>query len=197
MHRNAPALLGAGFAPSYHRPFLRYFAPVEGEGGGGFTPITTQAEFDSAIAARITRERAKYTQFDGVDLADLQAKAQELASLKSSQGATEAELQQKLTAAEARATTAEANLAAASTTATESTSKLTRYEAAAEVGIPLTHAPRLIGATKEELVADAQEYKKSLRTGGFDPGQGRIDGGAAEGASGIAEAEKRFGKPTQ
>lgn len=192
MYRNA---FGQLFG--YANPRLSFNGDGGGGGGGEFTPITTQAEFDTAIAARLAREKAKYSQFDGVDLADLQAKAQELATLKSSQGATEADLNARLAAAETRAQTAESNLATATASGTEATSKLTRYEAAAEAGIPLAHAPRLIGATKEELLADANEYKKTLRTGGYDPGQGRNDGGAAEGAAGIAEAEKRFGKPTQ
>ncbi len=35
MKRNAFGQLGYGFAPTYHRPFLRYFAPDAGEGQGG------------------------------------------------------------------------------------------------------------------------------------------------------------------
>lgn len=35
MKRNAFGQLGIGFAPAFHRPFLRYFAPVEGGGQGG------------------------------------------------------------------------------------------------------------------------------------------------------------------
>lgn len=191
MHRNA-------FGQLVLAPHIRTFDGDAGAGGGsGFTPITTQAEFDTAIAARIQREKAKYAHFDGVDLADLQAKASELATLKTSQGATESDLTTKLSAAETRAANAEAALASAQSTATDATGRLTRYEVAAEVGIPLTHAPRLIGSTKDEMVADAKEFKKNLRTGGYDPGQGQNDGGAAEGASGIAEAEKRFGKSNQ
>lgn len=192
MHRNAFGQL----VPLYARSFA---LADEGGGGGGdeFTPITTQEAFDTAIAARINREKAKYSQFDGVDLADLQAKATELQTLKSSQGATESELNGKITAAETRATTAETRATTAESGLAEAQAKLTRYEVAAEVGIPLTHAPRLIGSTKEELEKDAKEYKKSLRSSGFDPGQGRTDGGAAEGAEGIAEAEKRFGKSNQ
>lgn len=35
MKRNAFGQLGIGFAPAFHRPFLRYFAPDAGEGQGG------------------------------------------------------------------------------------------------------------------------------------------------------------------
>lgn len=73
MKRNAFGQLGIGFAPAYHRPFLRYFAPVEGEGGGGngadgentggsgnagagaFTPPSSQEELDRIIAGRVAR----------------------------------------------------------------------------------------------------------------------------------------------
>jgi hypothetical protein len=69
MKRNAFGQLGAGFAPSYHRPFLRYFAPVEGEGGGGeggeggdrgnggseFKPPASQEELNRIIAERVAR----------------------------------------------------------------------------------------------------------------------------------------------
>ena len=187
MHRNA-------FGQIVYSPNIRTFNDGA-EGGSDFTPITTQAEFDTAIAARLHREKAKYSQFDGVDLADLQAKATELATLKTNQGATESELNGKVTAAETRATTAETRATTAEVSLAEAQAKLTRYEVAAEVGIPLSHAPRLIGDDRATLEADAKEYKKTLRTGGYDPGQGRNDGGAAEGAQGIAEAEKRFGKP--
>ena len=35
MKRNAFGQLGIGFTPAFHRPFLRYFAPVDGGGQGG------------------------------------------------------------------------------------------------------------------------------------------------------------------
>lgn len=61
MKRNAPCHLGIGFAPSFHRPFLRYFAPVEGEGrgdgadGSEFKPPASQEELNRIIADRVSR----------------------------------------------------------------------------------------------------------------------------------------------
>jgi hypothetical protein len=69
MKRNAFGQLGMASAPTYHRPFLRYFAPVEGEGGGGdggenngtgngggeFKPPASQEELNRIIADRVAR----------------------------------------------------------------------------------------------------------------------------------------------
>lgn len=58
-------------------PFLRFFAPAEGEGAGGgdgggsgFTPPASQEDLDKIVADRLSRERKK---FDGHD--DFKAKA--------------------------------------------------------------------------------------------------------------------------
>jgi hypothetical protein len=67
MKRTAFGQLGHQFAPAFHRPFLRYFAPVEGEGGGGegagesgsggaeFKPPASQEELNRIIADRVSR----------------------------------------------------------------------------------------------------------------------------------------------
>lgn len=65
MKRNAFGQLGATFAPTYHRPFLRYFDGENGAGGGGgndngsngseFTPIGSQDELNRIIADRVAR----------------------------------------------------------------------------------------------------------------------------------------------
>jgi hypothetical protein len=71
--------------------------------------------------------------------------------------------QQKL---EERAATAEGNL-------TKAEMKVLRFEVAADKGIPLKHAHRLQGSTKEELAKDADELAKELgadTTPGFDGG---------------------------
>lgn len=178
----------------------------DGSGAGGtYTPPATQADLDAIIQNRVARAEgatrqkveSEFAQYKDLDLAKLQQESQELATLKASRGADENELTQKITAAEQRAVAAEAKTTADAAALADLTLKLARYEAAAAAKIPLDHAPRLIGSTKDELEADAKAFKASLRTGGYDPGQGQQDGGAQEGAQGIAEAEKRFGKPSQ
>lgn len=60
-------ILGPGFAPAWHRPFLRYFAPVEGEGGGEPKPgeggegqqqeqAFTQADVDKIVRERLAQQ---------------------------------------------------------------------------------------------------------------------------------------------
>lgn len=65
MKRNAFGQLGPAFAPTHHRPFLRYFAPVEGEGGGGdggneFKAPTSQEELDKLINGAVARTHKQY-----------------------------------------------------------------------------------------------------------------------------------------
>jgi hypothetical protein len=75
MKRNAFGQLGSQFAPAFHRPFLRYFAPVEGEGGGkDFKAPESQEELDRIVTERATRaerkareeERAKFPDYESL-----------------------------------------------------------------------------------------------------------------------------------
>lgn len=63
--------------------------------------------------------------------------------------------------AEQRATEA---LSAAEKRAAEAEAKLIRAEVAAEKGLTAAQAKRLVGATREELLADADDYLASLPT---------------------------------
>lgn len=65
-------------------------------------------------------------------------------------------LNTRATAAESRVAELEAELSTASTRAE-------RVEVAAEVGLPLTLAPRLIGATRDELVEDARRLLDDVK----------------------------------
>lgn len=192
---------------------IRFVNDNEPNGGGaGFQPVTinTQAEMDELFKDRVARAEKPYEALKGLDiaavvarynatkdldLANITAQAAELATLKANQGADVTELTTKLSAAEARATEAEAKVTAESTARIAAENKSLRYDIAATTGLPLTHAARLVGATKEELEADALEFKKTLRTDGYDPGQGHQDGEPQLGAQGSAEADRRFGKP--
>jgi len=60
--------------------------------------------------------------------------------------------------------------------ASEATLKALRYEVAAEKELPLKWAARLSGNTKEELLADATELAKELKTGS----RTSMDGGARQ-----------------
>lgn len=100
---NTQSTLGAGFAPHWHRPFLRY---VEGEQGGGGEPkpapkpepkagtftAEQQAEVNRIVQERVQRVEAKYA-----DYADLKAAAdgaktveQKLADLEAKHAEAEA-----------------------------------------------------------------------------------------------------------
>lgn len=79
-----------------------------------------------------------------------------------------------------------------------------RAEVALEKGLPAKHAARLVGGSREELLADADQLRTDLGLGGqqqgaapsFDGGQqgDRIPASAGgPGAAGHAEALRRFG----
>lgn len=110
-----------------------------GDGGKPFTPITTQADFDKAIGDRLRRERANYADYD-----TFRASHDELEKLKNGQ---KSETQQALDRA-----------AAAEKERDELKLSGLRRDVAEAKGIPLKHAGRLKGSTKEELEADADDY---------------------------------------
>lgn len=96
---------GPGFTPAWHRPRLRYFAPVEGEGGGGapkpepkpepkagtFT-AEQQAEVNRIVQERVQRVEAKYADYDDLKSAADGAKTveQKLADLEAKHAEAEA-----------------------------------------------------------------------------------------------------------
>lgn len=101
---NTQHAYGMGFAPSWHRPHFRYFAPVEGEGGNGEAKpepkpegkqeqTFSQAELDQIVKDRLTQQaKNKFGDYD-----DLKAKAdgaktveQKLADLESKHAEAEA-----------------------------------------------------------------------------------------------------------
>lgn len=110
-----------------------------GDGGKPFTPITTQADFDKAIGARLTRERANYADYD-----TFKASHDELQKIKDGEKSEVQKERDRADAAEKRANEADHR-------------DLQRSVAEAK-GIPLKHAARLKGSTKEELEADADDY---------------------------------------
>ncbi|ROP45940.1 capsid assembly scaffolding protein Gp46 family protein [Pseudokineococcus lusitanus] len=111
-----------------------------GAGSGGnppaFEAVTSQEDFDRRIADRLRREREKFAGFD-----EIKRKAD-------AYDAAEVEKQSDVEKANARA-------AAAEQRATEAEAKSLRLDVAAAKGVPAGLVPRLHGATREELEADA------------------------------------------
>jgi DNA repair exonuclease SbcCD ATPase subunit len=106
----------------------------QGTEGKEFTAITSQEDFDKAIQARIARERAKIP----TDYDDLKTKAAKFAEWEEAQKTEAQKAQERLDAAEKRASELEL--------------KVTRAEVAAAKGVP---ANLLTGSTQEELEASA------------------------------------------
>ena len=111
----------------------------------------TQEELDRIVQSRLSREREKYAGHD-----ELKKKADEYDKAQEAQKTELQKASDKASAAETRA--AEAEL------------KAMKLEVAAEKGLNATQAKRLVGTTKEELEADADELLDSFKT--EDDGKG-------------------------
>jgi hypothetical protein len=73
-----------------------------------------------------------------------------------------------------------------------------RFEVAADKGIPLKHAHRLQGSTKEELAKDADELAKELgadTTPGFDGGRSAKPAPTAGGWTRLIRRQAGRGRP--
>lgn len=118
--------------------------------GAGFKAITSQEDFDKAVARRVARERNKYKDYD-----DLKAKAQEFERLEAEKGSDI----EKLTR---RAEKAERELASL-------TDKLTKAERlelvrdiADELGLPKKLVKRVQGDSEEDIRADIEDLLDGL-----------------------------------
>jgi len=147
----------------------------EGGNDSGFTPPATQAELNKIIADRIARERAKTA-----DYADLKAKAAKFDEIDAQSKSESEKAVERITAAETARIAAEA--------------RADRIEVALEKGLTPSQAKRLVGSTREELEADADELLKDLsesnkpRSPKPDPNQGRSGSGTASTADQFAAA---------
>lgn len=178
---------------------IRFFVPEDtdlggggggagGGGEGGDKPITfkSQADLDRIITDRVNRATSKFADYD-----DIKKKADQLDQLEVDKLGDGEKVADRISKLENRATTAEAALEPLQ-------QKLLRYEVAAAKKLDLAHAPRLQGATKEEIEADADAFITSLgvtsvdKSKKLDPGQGGRDEEKA-GSKGKSEAERRFG----
>ena len=152
---------------------------AEGGQSGNYTPPATQADLDRIIADRISRERAKYADYD-----DIKAKAAE------HDAAVEAQKSEAQKAIE-RAEAAEAKV-----TAFETREQIAAWKAdvAKATGVP---AQALAGSTKEELEAHAETLKplitapdgKKGAIGPYVPPEGSAPSGALGSTTGDQFAE--------
>lgn len=115
---------------------------TEPEGGNWKAPAS-QEELDSIVESRLARERKRYEGFD-----EYKAKAEKF---DQAQQASKSDIEK----ATERAQKAEADLAASQQLALRSEIALTK-------GLTPTQAKRLVGSTREELEADADELLKDL-----------------------------------
>jgi hypothetical protein len=104
----------------------------------------TQADVDRIVAERVAREKGKFA-----DYGDLKAKAAKFDELDQASKTEQERLTERLTTAEKRAAELE--------------SKALRLEVAAEKGLTTAQAKRLVGATREELEADADELLETFK----------------------------------
>lgn len=130
------------------------------------TPAPTEAQkeqpktFDESYVSELRRENAKHRTEKG----ELEARLQEFEDRDKSAA-------EKL---EQRATKAETRLA-------EAQARIDRYEVAAEAGLPLKHAGRIQGKSRDEMLADAKSLADEF---GSKPAAEapptRFDGGARD-----------------
>jgi hypothetical protein len=145
------------------------------EGGNGWTPPASQEELNRIIAERIARERSKFGDYN-----DLKAKAAKFDEIEQ---ASRSDVEK---AAE--------RAAAAERDRDDARGRLDRLEVALEKGLTPSQAKRLVGSTREELEADADELLKDLgdaskpRSPKPDPNQGRSGAGSASNADLFAAA---------
>lgn len=141
-------------------------------GDSGFTPITSQEEFEKALGKRLAHERSKFADYE-----DVKAKAAQLDELQEAGKSELQKMQEAVEAAERRAKDAE--------------SKALRTEVAAEKGVPVSV---LTGYSREELVASAEallEWRASQAGGTARKADtARLKSGATGGSESLTPKEK-------
>lgn len=130
-----------------------------------FTPINTEEEFTAAIQERLTRERAKFADYD--DLKDRAQKYDDLIAQKWEEKAKsyEADLAK---AQQAKADADEARTKE-KTRADKAEQALTRYKVAAKHKLPSDLADRIKGDTEADMDKDAETLAKYLGTATTPP----------------------------
>lgn len=144
---------------------------VDGGGDGGEPPASPEPKEGSG---------------DPADLGDAGKRA------IAAERAARTEAEKRATAAETEAERQARELDDAKKNAEQAAGLVARYEAAETAGLPLSMAKRLIGATPEELAADAAQLAQTLAaqpsgTPRADPSQGAGNTGSGRTTS-VAEA---------
>lgn len=129
-----------------------------------FTPINTQAEFDAAIAERLSRqEKSLAAKYEGY------MTSEDAASLKAGYEKTIADLKGEIETAKGAKEASEKQL-------TDALSKIKGYESdsvktriALEMGIPYGMASRLRGETEEDIRKDAETFLSLMPKGAAAP----------------------------
>lgn len=129
----------------------------------GFTPITTQEQFNKTFNQRWSREQAKiHEQYKGFD--ELKAKAEQFDQL---QAANQTESQRLQAERDAALQAAKDN----ETRATAAELAALRQRVAIEENLPIKFAAKLSGTTEDELRADAKDtFGDFITTPSFDHG---------------------------
>lgn len=135
--------------------------PPKGDEGKTFT----QADIDRIVADRLARERSKYADYD-----ELKAKAAKLDELEAANKSEADKLRDQLD--QLKRSQAEAEVRAL------------RAEVAMAKGLTAAQAKRLVGNTREELEADADEILEAFPTqGGVIPPPSRKPAAELQGGS--------------
>lgn len=169
------------------KPWIRFVeTPVEGGGGGSQEDANTDDRIDGL------GESADESDSEDSDSGDEDSSAWDseraMAKIKKI-NAENKRLRDRAKAAESEAEKSQAQLASENESLK---SRVLRLEVASELGLPATIAGRLQGATRDEIVADAEELLKMIgpkRPGSQKPGNSFGEGHSADSSQGSVNYE--------
>lgn len=117
----------------------------------GFTPITTQEEFDAAIKARLAREKEKYADYDQLKtrVGELEKENGVLKSAAESSKASAADYDKQIADLQGQVKAFE--------------SKDLRLRVAVASGLPIELADRLTGDDEQAIKADAERFASFMK----------------------------------
>jgi len=139
------------------------------------TKTFTQDDLDRVVAERLSRERAKFADYE-----DIKAKAAKFDQLEAEKQTEQEKLASQIKDAEQKRVDAENTVVSLQGT-------VLKYQIAAEKGLDLKAAARLTGTTREEIEADADAFKASFAPAstGQVPGVGNTGGDAVATSPGL------------